>query len=75
MGHPSEGRRREGLSVDEGDDDWRRPSDAAPLPRAPPIREGVNRSFAEAPLPSPREDRARGVQQPTPSKFECRIAL
>ena len=79
-GHPAEGRRREGLSVDEGGDDWRRPSDAAPLSRTPPIREGVSRPFAGGPLlPSSRVEMTRaGVQQrwcPTPSKFECRITL
>lgn len=79
-GHPAEGRRREGLSVDEGGDDWRRLSDAAPLSRTPPIREGVSRPFAGGPLlSSPRGEMTRaGVQQrwcPTPSKFECRITL
>lgn len=72
-GHPAKGRRREGLSVDEGGDDWRRPSDAAPLPRAPPIREGVSRPFAGAPLlSSPRGDRARGGAAPDP--FEIRVS-
>lgn len=49
---PAEGRRREGLSVDEGGDDWRRPSDAAPLSRAPPIREGVSRPLGRESPPT-----------------------
>lgn len=59
----------------EGGDDWRRPSVAAPLPRAPPIREGVSRPFVGAPLLlSPREDRARGVQQRDADPFEIRVS-
>lgn len=74
-GHPAEGRRREGFAVAEGGDDWRRPSVAAPLPRAPPIREGVSRPFVGAPLLlSPREDRARGVQQRDADPFEIRVS-
>lgn len=70
------GRRREGSSANEDNGDWRRLSDVTPLPRVPPIREGVSRPPLE-PLPILQEDRACGGRSAvaTPPKFECRIAL
>lgn len=56
------GRRREGSSANEDNGDWRRLFDVAPLPRVPPIREGVSRPPPE-PLPILREDSARGAQR------------
>lgn len=53
-GHVARGRRREGSSANEDNGDWRRLFDVAPLPRDPPIREGVNRRPPK-PLPIRRE--------------------
>lgn len=57
------GRRRRAVSADEDGDDWRRRADATPLPRAPPIRVGVNPRPPAYPLlyhPAPREGARRG---------------
>lgn len=51
------GRRRRGVSADEDGDDWRRRSDATPLPRAPPIRRGE--SVRRRSPTTPRSLRAR----------------
>lgn len=87
--YPNRGRRREptGDTRPRGADArvyrWTRAAtiggDRPTLPRAPPIREGVSRPFAGCPpttLAAGRS-RARGCSSvmPTPSKFECRIAL
>lgn len=72
------GRRREGSSANEDNGDWRRLFDVAPLPRVPPIREGVSRPPPES-LPVSYGKIARGGRNrpatATPPKFECRIAL